>query len=56
MDSIKDFDTLLGPGVCALCDRDIQKSVKARCAECRPTIVMCLECLRHGLTKEDTYP
>jgi ribosome-binding protein aMBF1 (putative translation factor) len=42
--------------VCALCDRDIQKSVKVRCAECKPSFVMCLECYRKGMTKEDTHP
>jgi hypothetical protein len=50
--TLKDFDTLIGKGVCDICDRDIQKSVKVRCAECKPSIVICLECHRLGHTKE----
>lgn len=55
MSTVKDFEALIGPGMCAICDRDIQKSVKVRCAECK-SLVMCLECHRRGMTKEDTYP
>lgn len=42
--------------VCGLCDRDISKSVKIRCMACsKPTaaLVMCLECHRNGVTKQD---
>lgn len=55
-ESLKDFDTLIGPMVCGLCDRDISKSVKIRCMTCsKPSnpLVMCLECHRRGVTKQD---
>ncbi len=54
-ESLKDFDALIGPSMCGLCDRDISKSVKVRCMTCSklngPALVMCLECLRKGQTK-----
>jgi hypothetical protein len=29
-----DIDTILGPSMCGICDRDIGKSVKIKCLEC----------------------
>jgi len=62
----KQPEHLLGPQICALCERNITKSVKVLCAECkpdgaqsshdgakRPELAMCLECLRLGKTSED---
>ena len=56
LETLKDYETLIGKNVCELCDRDIQKSIKVRCAECKPSFLMCLECHRRGVTKEDTKP
>jgi hypothetical protein len=54
-ETLKEFEALIGPSMCGLCDRDISKSTKIRCMTCSkpngPTLVMCLECLRKGQTK-----
>lgn len=47
-----DFETLLGPNNCSICDRNIMKSVKVKCLECQdPPITICLECHRTGEEK-----
>jgi hypothetical protein len=58
----KQPESLLGPPICSLCERNITKSVKIVCAECNDVekdyaakneLVMCLECLRVGKTTAD---
>lgn len=53
--SLKDVETLLGPQLCGICDRDISKSIKVRCLECNvtPALSTCLECLRTGRERDE---
>ena len=49
----KTYEGLLGPQICMLCNRNIGRSAKIRCAECPVNdkgqpIDFCLECLRTG--------
>ena len=44
----------MGPGVCSLCDRDIQKSIKVKCAECK-NLILCFECIRSGVEGKDGH-
>ena len=66
VDPFKQPEHLLGPQICALCERNISKSVKVLCAEDQQVadgdqagkphdLVICLECLRTGKTSAE-YP
>lgn len=45
---------MLGPQICSICERNIQKGVKVRCLDCPPekNTSLCLECLRKGTENE----
>lgn len=51
--NMSNLESLIGPQFCSLCDRNIGQSVKIRSAD-RETLgsalVVCLECLRTGMT------
>ena len=49
----KQPEHLLGPAICALCERNISKSVKVLFADTKPDLITCLECLRTGKTSVD---
>lgn len=51
MESLKDYDNLIGPSVCTICDGDINNSVKVRFVD-QGGINSCLDCLKKGKTKE----
>lgn len=52
-ETLKEFEGLMGPSVCNICDRDIGKSIKIRCMECTSPLSLCLDCLRNKRTKPE---
>ncbi len=49
---LKSLETLVGSFQCAICDKDITKSVRIHCANCE-TFIFCLECRGTGAEVKD---